>query len=169
MDHAALTAQMDWLFRQALRLCGSTEDARELTQETLLSALRSPASPDDLRAWLATVLRRRHADLLRRKYRLPMVCIDCVPEPPAPVDSAADRAEEAAAVRREVAFLARKYREAIVRHYLHGEKVAEVASALEIPAGTVLSRLSTGRQQLRKGLTHMEDYGAPATSPSGWT
>ena len=39
MIHETLTAHMDWLFRQALRLCGSTEEAQELTQEALLAAL----------------------------------------------------------------------------------------------------------------------------------
>lgn len=165
MDHALLTRHMDWLFRQALRLCGATDEAQELTQETLLAALASATAPEDAQAWLMTVLRRRHADMLRRKYRLPTVCIDCIPEPPAPVCDDASREADAAALRREVAFLAGRYRDAIVRHYLHGEKVAEVASALEIPAGTVLSRLSAGRAQLRKGLTHMEDYGAPSYQP----
>ena len=164
MDHARLTAHMDWLFRQALRLCGDTDAAQELTQETLLAALSSAAEPQDAQAWLATVLRRRHADMLRRKYRLPTVCINCVPEPPAP-EPETDQDADIAALRREVAFLAGRYREAIVRHYLHGEKVAEVAAALEIPAGTVLSRLSAGRAQLRKGLTHMEDYGTQSYQP----
>ena len=77
----------------------------ELTQETLLSALQSSAEPEDPEAWLATVLRRRHADMLRRKYRRPTVCIDCVPEPPAPVHDDAEREAEEAIVRREVAFM----------------------------------------------------------------
>lgn len=165
MDHAALTAHMDWLFRQALRLCGSTDDAQELTQETLLSALQSPAEPDDAQAWLATILSRRHADLLRRKYRLPTVCIDCVPEPPAPVPDDAEREALAASVRREVAYLAGKYREAIIRHYLHGEKVADMASSLDVPKGTVLSRLHAGREQMRKGMTYMEEYGRQSCQP----
>lgn len=165
MDHARLTSHMDWLFRLALRLSDSTDDAQELTQETLLCALSSAAEPTDLQAWLATVLRRRHADMLRRKYRLPTVGVDCIPELPAPVSDEAERAEEAAALRREVAFLAGKYREAIVRHYLHGEKVADVASQLDLPRGTVLSRLHAGRQQLRKGLTHMKDYGTHSYQP----
>ena len=165
MTHQTLTAHMDWLFRQALRLCGSTDDAQELTQETLLSALQSPAEPEDPEAWLATVLRRRHADMLRRKYRWPTVCIDCVPEPSAPIPDDAEREAEAALVRREVAFLAGRYREAIIRHYLHGEKVADVAAALGIPAGTVLSRLHAGRQQMRKGMTHMEEYGQQSYQP----
>lgn len=165
MIHETLTAHMDWLFRQALRLCGSTDDAQELTQETLLSALLSPAEPEDPEAWLATILRRRHADMLRRKYRRPTVCIDCVPEPPAPIPDDAEREAEEAIVRREVAFLAGRYREAIIRHYLHGEKVADVAAALGIPAGTVLSRLHAGRQQMRKGMTHMEEYGQQSYQP----
>ena len=164
MDHAALTAHMDWLFRQALRLCGSTDDAQELTQETLLSALQSAAEPDDAQAWLATILRRRHADMLRRRYRLPTVCIDCVPEPPAQEATDASR-ELAAGVRREVAFLAGKYREAIIRHYLRGEKVDDMAAALELPKGTVLSRLHTGRTQMRKGLNSMEEYGQQSYQP----
>lgn len=165
MQHQVITAHMDWLFRQALRLCGSTDDAQELTQETLLSALQASADPEDPQAWLATVLRRRHADMLRRRYRLPTVCIDCVPEPPAPIPDGAEREAEAASVRREVAYLAGKYREAIVRHYLHGERVADVAAALGIPTGTVLSRLYAGRQQMQKGMTHMEEYGQQSYQP----
>jgi len=162
MDHTALTGHMDWLFRLALRLCRDTSDAQELTQETLLCALQSPAAPDNPQAWLATILRRRHADLLRRRYRLPTVCIDCVPEPSAPEPEDADLAAD---VRREVAFLAGKYREAIIRHYLLGEKVSDMALALEVPRGTVLSRLHAGREQMRKGLTHMEEYGKASYQP----
>jgi len=162
MDHTALTGHMDWLFRLALRLCRDTSDAQELTQETLLCALQSPAAPDNPQAWLATILRRRHADLLRRRYRLPTVCIDCVPEPSAPEPEDADLAAD---VRREVAFLAGKYREAIIRHYLLGEKVSDMALALDVPRGTVLSRLHAGREQMRKGLTHMEEYGKASYQP----
>ncbi len=165
MNPADLPRHMDRLFRQALQLTGSTDDARDLTQETLLAALRSPAEPENPEAWLSTVLRRRHADLLRRRYRLPMISIDCVPEPPAPVDDTESAQAAAARVRREVAFLAGKYREAIVRHYLLGEKVADVALALDVPRGTVLSRLSAGRTQLRKGLIIMEDYGTQSYQP----
>lgn len=155
------TGHMDWLFHQAMALCQNTQDAQELTQETLLAALQAD-EPENPRAWLLTVLRRRHADLLRRKYRLPTVCIDAIMELPAP-ESPDD--DEAAQVRREVAYLAGRYREAIVRHYLLGENTSDVADALEIPRGTVLSRLSAGREQMRKGLTHMEDYGRQSYQP----
>lgn len=162
MDHSSLTRHMDWLYRQALRLCGHTADAQELTQDTLLGALQYPGEPENPQAFLMTLLRRRHADMLRRKYRLPTMLIGDVPD--TAVQASPDD-DEAAALRRETAYLAGKYREAIVRHYLLGEPVADVARALDIPRGTVLSRLSAGREQLRKGLTDMKEYGMPSCRP----
>lgn len=154
---------LDWLFRQAMALTHNTADAQELTQETLLSALAGAANPVSERGFLLTLLRRRHADMLRRKYRLPTVSIDCIAElaePPAPDDG-----DEAIRVRQAVAFLADKYREAIVRHYLHGEPVADIAADLNLPKGTVLSRLAAGRDQIRKGWNDMEDYGRQSCQP----
>lgn len=163
MDRTALTAHLDWLFRQAMALTRNTADAQELTQETLLSALAGAANPASERGFLLTLLRRRHADMLRRKYRLPTVSIDCIAElaeEPVPDDG-----DEAARVRQAVAFLADKYREAIVRHYLRGEPVADIAADLHLPKGTVLSRLSAGRDQMRKGWNDMEDYGTQSYRP----
>lgn len=158
-----IVPHMDWLFRQAMALSGSTQDAQELTQETLLAALGTGRTVDNPRGFLLTVLRRRHADMLRQRYRLPCVSIDCVPELP---DEPAPRDDgEAARVRQRVAFLANKYREAIVRHYLHGEPVADIAETLGLPRGTVLSRLSAGRSQIRKGWNDMEDYGQQSYQP----
>lgn len=153
---------MDWLFGQAMALCRNTADAQELTQETLLVAIagQEPANP---RGFLLTVLRRRHADMLRRKYRLPTVSIDCIAE--LAEDPVPDDEDEVIRVRQAVAFLADKYREAIVRHYLHGEPVADIAADLNIPRGTVLSRLSAGRDQIRKGWNDMEDYGRQSYQP----
>ena len=61
-------------------------------------------------------------------------------------------------VRREVAYLAKLHREVIVRHYLQGQKVQRIADELKVPKGTVLSRLASGRNQMRKGLESMEQY-----------
>ena len=68
-------------------------------------------------------------------------------------------------VRREVAYLAEKYRTVIVKHYLQGEKVDKIASDLKIPKGTVLSRLSVGREQMRKGFDSMKDYDKQSYEP----
>lgn len=68
-------------------------------------------------------------------------------------------------IRREVAYLSGKYREVIVRHYLKGEKVQDIATSLGIPKGTVLSRLSSGREQMKKGFDSMERYEKQSYQP----
>ena len=156
MDTDGLEAYADELFRAALRICGNWNDAEDLAQETLLAALKYDGAPADRRAWLHGVLRHKHYDLLRRKYKLPTVSIDLVPDMPE-TGAEPDR-PDAQTIRRAVAFLAEKHREVIVRHYLYGERVQDVADRLGLPRGTVLSRLSGGREALRKGLEMMDAY-----------
>ena len=156
MDTDGLEAYADELFRAALRICGNWNDAEDLAQETLLAALQYDGAPADRRAWLHGVLCHKHYDLLRRKYRLPTVSIDLVPDMPE-TGAEPDR-PDAQTIRRAVAFLAEKHREVIVRHYLYGERVQDVADRLGLPRGTVLSRLSGGREALRKGLEMMDAY-----------
>lgn len=68
-------------------------------------------------------------------------------------------------VRREVAYLAKLHRDVIVLHYMQGMKVDEVAAKLGIPKGTVLSRLSAGRAEIRKGFDKMENYEKQSYKP----
>ena len=68
-------------------------------------------------------------------------------------------------MRREIAFLSKRYREVIVRHYLYGQKVNQIAQELEIPKGTVLSRLASGREQIKKGMENMKNYDTQSYTP----
>ena len=52
-----------------------------------------------------------------------------------------------------------------MRHYLQGEKVQSIADELGVPKGTVLSRLSSGREQMRKGFEEMENYDKQSYKP----
>ena len=149
----------EYLFNAALKKCQNISDAEDLTQEVLLAALQSMAEISNIKAWLSVVLNHKYYDMLRRKYRLPTISIDFIPD-----ESECFCAEEvencpdSASVRREVSYLADKYRTVIVRHYLNGEKVQDIADSLGVPKGTVLSRLSSGREQMRKGFEEMELY-----------
>ena len=69
------------------------------------------------------------------------------------------------AIRREIGYLARTHREVFVRFYLHGESIETIAAAMNIPAGTVKSRLNKGRQQIRKGAEDMENYTKQSYEP----
>lgn len=162
--------QLEFLLSAALRKCGNLQDAEDLTQETILAALLYEAKGrhiDNIRPWLAAVLSRKYCDMLRRRYRQPLVSIgedfDIACELPFPEDfEALDEAERA---RREIAFLTTTYREVMVRHYMEGQGIAQIAAALGIPEGTVKSRLSAGRSHVKKGIDDMEQFEKQSYKP----
>ena len=156
---------MNYLFSAALKKCGNFEDAEDLTSETLLAALKYPNEIKDIKKWLSGVLNHKYYDMLRRKYKLPTVSINLITEDIPDFEEEQADMPSADEIRREVAYLSGKYREVIVRHYLNGEKVQSIAVKLGIPKGTVLSRLSTGREQIRKGFNSMERYEKQSYQP----
>ncbi len=157
---------VEYLFALALHKCGNLHDAEDLTQDTLLAAyqyIRRGGQIANMKYWLTSTLSHKWNDKLRKKYKLPTISIDMIPddiEDESKVDG--PTAEE---VRREVAYLAKLQREVIVRHYLQGEKVQTIADELGVPKGTVLSRLSSGREQMRKGFEEMEKYDKQSYRP----
>lgn len=163
MNLEELQNHIDFLFSAALAKCGDMENARDLTQKTLLAAFvyaKKGGVIHDLRGWLLTVLNRKFCDSLRRKYKLPTVTVSEAFDMADDTDdfAAVGASDEEEAVRREVAYLAEMYRTLIVRHYFRGESVAGLADAFELPVGTVKSRLDFGRKQMKKGLDSMETY-----------
>ncbi|MBQ7336941.1 MAG: RNA polymerase sigma factor [Clostridia bacterium] len=161
------------LLAAAYRLCGDLNNAQDLTQETLMSALLAMErgrTIETLSGYLHTVLRGKYYDMLRRKYNRPTVTVDCYddgealqladPDADFVAQIAQDEAkkERAESCRREVAYLADTYRRVIALHYFHGKSVKEIAATLGIPEGTVKSRLDFGRKLIKKGLTEMEHY-----------
>ena len=154
------------LFSAALKKCGSFEDAEDLASEAVLAALKYKGEIKDMKKWLSAVLDHKYYDMLRRKYKLPTVSINLVPENILPYEEEAENDKpDTEEIRREIAYLSGKYREVIVRHYLNGEKVQSIADSLNIPKGTVLSRLSAGRKQIRKGFDSMERYEKQSYQP----
>ena len=69
------------------------------------------------------------------------------------------------AVRREIGRLIGIYREVTVKYYVHGQSVEQIATELNIPKGTVLSRLSYARDQIKEGLENMEKYSEISYEP----
>ncbi|MDD4475225.1 MAG: RNA polymerase sigma factor [Eubacteriales bacterium] len=166
MHYQKIENYTEYLFSAALQKCRNLQDAEDMTQDVLLLALSYQGEVSNIKAWLSSVLNHKYYDMLRRKYKLPCVSIDMVPEESEPfADAETDDKPQADVVRREVAYLAGKYREVIVRHYLQGEKVQQIADTMDIPKGTVLSRLSAGREQMRKGFDEMENYEKQSYQP----
>ena len=150
---------MEYLFSVALKKCDHIADAEDLTQEVLLAALtyqNRGGVIENIPSWLSSTLNHKWNDMLRRKYKLPTISIEVIVEEPK--ENTVLEGPTVEQVRREVAYLAKLQRDVIVKHYLEGKKVQSIADELGIPKGTVLSRLSSGREQMRKGLESMEQY-----------
>lgn len=152
---------VEYLFAFALRKCGDVNDAEDLTQETLLAAfqyINRGGIIVNMKYWLTSVLSNKWNETLRKKYRLPLVWVDLIPDIEDYNDENDVDRPTTEQVRREVAYLAKLQREVIVKHYFDGKKVQDIADELGVPKGTVLSRLSSGRDQMRKGFDLMEQY-----------
>jgi RNA polymerase sigma-70 factor (ECF subfamily) len=150
----------DALFAYALRLCDrDRQRAEDLVQETLLRAWRHPEAlnPDrgSVRAWLFTAARRLAIDAWRRREaRVGEVVTDALPEHRGELDEA-DRAVEAWTIAEALARLSPAHREVLVECFYRGRSVAEVASLLGVPPGTVKSRTHYAVRALRLVLDEM--------------
>ncbi|WGY04767.1 MULTISPECIES: RNA polymerase sigma factor [unclassified Nocardioides] len=140
---------------QMYAICGDLTDAEDAVQDAFITAIRKRRtlrSVDNPEAWIRTVaLRRlhrgwRHLAVVRRHQAL-----DRGPEPAVAVGP------EHVALVSALALLDPAQREVVVLHHLADLSVAEIAEQLQVPEGTVKSRLGRGRQRLGVLLTDKEE------------
>ena len=147
-DYAAL------LSRFALRLCHDRELADDVVQETLLRAWQHPAvlERDDqaVRAWLFTVARNLVIDNYRRASSRHEFRTDRLPESAGRDET--ERVLDAWLLSDALAELSAEHRDVIVHAYYQRENTAEIAQTLDIPEGTVKSRLHYGLRALKLAL-----------------
>ena len=150
----------DYLMRLAISKCNSRADAEDLVGDTMLAAftyLHKGGAIEHPKTWLANTFFHKYHDHLRRKYRCPVtVCLEDMADMAEEADEESLSPEEAAEVRKELNFLACSTREVLIRFYFGNQSVSDIAEALNIPEGTVKSRLAAGRSQMKKGLENME-------------
>ena len=123
-------------------------EAQDVVQEAFARALARPRGLHDVdnpEAWLRTVA----INVVRRRWRRRQI-LDAIMLRDRPVQRLIADAPtpERADVRDAIAGLPRAYREVVVLHYLADLPVEEIANLLEVPAGTVKSRLSRARAAL---------------------
>jgi RNA polymerase sigma-70 factor (ECF subfamily) len=150
-----LQAQIPRMRRYARALAGSREAADDLMQDTLERAWakRSLWRPDsNLRAWLFAVMHNVFVNAVKRTR--PMASLDELSEDghaePASSGSSAETDAALRDMRAALAQLPLEQRQVVLLVGLEQLTYAEAAQALEVPIGTVMSRLSRGRDRLRQ-------------------
>lgn len=165
---------LDMLYGAALRLCRDAADAEDLVAETVARALANLDSlkdPQCLRAWVFRILANTFHSECRRRHRHAEVPFVEVPEEEnqgffwlfdklhQPFLLWWDEAEQAFLdtlvredIERALDALPEAFRIVVVLAEVQGFSYQEIAEMLEIPVGTVRSRLSRGRSLLQKAL-----------------
>jgi RNA polymerase sigma-70 factor (ECF subfamily) len=142
------------VWRYVVHLTGDRAGADDVVQETLLRAWRTPRimaqAPESARSWMFTVARHLVIDDVRSARRRREIG---VAEPPETSTSdATDALFEAILIEEALAALSADHRAVVIRAYFGALTVAEIADDLDIPQGTVKSRLHYGLRALRLAL-----------------
>ncbi len=138
-------------------LCGNAQVAEDAAQETFLRAWQHLAeyrSQGTLRSWLYRIAINAALDMLRREAKLSPDDVDDLQLPdskPGP-EAALVASEQATLVRQAVNTLPPASRAVLVLREYQRLSYQEIATALDIPMGTVMSRLNYARSQLRARL-----------------
>ena len=171
----AALVHLDALYGFAMALTHNQTEAEDLTQETYLRAMRAFGQlvPDsNLKSWLFTIMRNVWRNKLRHDRRGPQfVELDSESsheDEVLQVDASGGdpltilvRKVEREGVRGAIAQLPPAYREIVVLRDLEGFSYQQIATILECPAGTVMSRLSRAREQLRLLLSEPKAAAVP--------
>lgn len=149
----------DAVYRAAFFVLSDEEEALDATQEALLKAWRHLAGFDgraSFRTWARKIATNVAIDRHHRRTRDRAAALpedDAVADRGrAPVGEALEREEERALVRRAIEELPPAQRAAVLLRDVEGLTYEEIADALSIPKGTVMSRLYYGRQTLKERL-----------------
>jgi len=146
-DSASLLACLPRLRRYARALLGDRSEADDLVQDTVergWSRLSSWRRNSDMRPWLFSIMHNLHVDRLRRGAPEMVELSEELHLAAAPSSRLEMRDMEAA-----LALLPPEQREVLLLVALEEMSYQEVAATLGIPPGTVMSRLSRGRERLR--------------------
>ena len=173
---AAAMPYLDALYNTAYRMARNAEDAEDLVQETYLKAYRSfdqftPGT--NLKAWLFKILKNTFINEYRKRQSKPAASdfseiegsfeSQVRTDPSAQIKNPEEEILDASfdeGVQDALDHLPPDYRMAVLLADLEGFSYKEIAEILDIPVGTVMSRLYRGRKLLEKALlVYARDHG----------
>ena len=148
------------LYRYAYRLSGSPQEAEDLTQETFCQAqnkLGQLRAPGRAKAWLFSILRNAYLRRIRdskQEHRVPLDSVAEIPDRPTEPLPEIDLA----ILQKALGELPESFRTPLILFYFEEFSYREIAEQMEMPLGTVMSRLSRGKMFLKQRLLQ----GAPS-------
>jgi RNA polymerase sigma-70 factor (ECF subfamily) len=142
------------LYRYAFRLTGSSADAEDLTQETFCKAQLSLAQlrdPARARPWLFSILRNAYLHRARDERRRGCVTLDGLGDVAEPLPEALPEIDPEQ-LQQALDELSEVYRTPIILFYFEEFTYRDIAEQMDLPIGTVMSRLARAKAHLRARL-----------------
>ena len=166
-----IDAHYDSLYRYAYRLSGSPADAEDLTQEAFgkaLARLSQLRDRDRAKGWLFRILRNAYLHRVRDERRHRTVSLDSVGDLP---DDADDPTPEVDPAKLQEALndLDESFRTPVILFYFEDFSYRDIADQMDLPIGTVMSRLARAKAYLRGRLAPPADpvAGGPRRAHDG--
>lgn len=162
MENERILAYLDRVYGYCIRHTFSREEADELSQEILYTALkRLPTLADQTRfePWLWAIAGNVTKAFKRKQGRArAMYCYGSLEDVAVHYDEypSVDK-ESYGRLRAKIAGLSQLYRDILVLHYYDGMSVKQISEKLAVPEGTVTWRLSEGRKKLKKECINMQE------------
>jgi RNA polymerase sigma factor (sigma-70 family) len=156
---ALVDAHYSALYRYAYRLSGSAQDAEDLTQETFCQAQKKLFQLRDdakAKAWLFSILRNAYLHRLRSAKQQKQVSLDGIPEVPERTSESPAHLDSAQ-LQQALNELPELFRTPIILFYFEDFSYKDIAEQMEVPLGTVMSRLARAKSFLRDRLMEHAD------------
>ncbi|MGC1273044.1 MAG: RNA polymerase sigma factor [Planctomycetaceae bacterium] len=145
------------LYRYAYRLSGGAADAEDLTQQAFLTAqekLDQLRTAENAKAWLFAIVRNTYLKTRRGRRASGTIPLQNIAELALLPDDPPDLTGEE--IGQLLAELPDDFRLPLILFYFEDMSYRDIATALELPIGTVMSRLSRGKSHLRQRLTERQ-------------
>jgi len=151
---------LDAVYRYAYRLTGDVHDAEDLSQQVFMLAqerLEQLREADKARGWLFTILRNSFLKTVQRSQ--PVLATNLgVDLEAVPVEGPNGQAVDSAELQAAICELPAEYRVVLVMFYFEECAYREIAEKLDLPIGTVMSRLARAKGHLRLKLFETEPF-----------
>jgi RNA polymerase sigma-70 factor (ECF subfamily) len=170
-ERTRIKAYLRRLYGYAFSLAGDHHQAEDLVQECAVRALAAKNTPHDepaYRAWLFRILRNAFLDHVRHKNVAASVTDDEIFAPKTEFWQGNERFITVLTVKLEMEKLPQRQREIIALIDVVGLSYAETAHMLDIPTGTVMSRISRARRMLLDAIESSNVHELPVKKQTGY-
>lgn len=164
---------MEKIFYFCLKKTGNISEAEDLSSDISLcvfTELRKGTLPSEFSAWVWRIVRNRYSVWADKKHKKSISVTgadinDLELSDGVFIENDYIHAEDLALLRRELAFISSDYREVVVAYYTEDRSVKEIAQSLNLPKGTVMSKLFRARNILKEGISMARQFGKMSYKP----